>query len=204
MCDKGLNGEKSLLHKPAHCFLAAMMLEEMGDPESQWQPYFDLLPKDVSEYPILFDDAQLKMLEGSFFLKQIEEDRKEIQHDYDIVCSEVSQFKKLCSFDKFLNLFLLILSRVFTIMIGDKKTKGMVPLVDMPNHAYNNNLKWYYKEEEQGYIIEAQDDIQRNQEVAINYGLQSNDLFFLRYGFINANNEMHNEVPMFAYLDTED
>jgi len=98
----------------------------------------------------------------------------------------------------------LILSRVFTIMIGDKKTKGMVPLVDMPNHAYNNNLKWYYKEEEQGYIIEAQDDIQRNQEVAINYGLQSNDLFFLRYGFINANNEMHNEVPMFAYLDTED
>jgi hypothetical protein len=50
----------------------------MGNPESQWQPYFDLLPKDVSEYPILFDDAQLKMLEGSFFLKQIEEDRKEI------------------------------------------------------------------------------------------------------------------------------
>jgi len=78
MCDKGLNGEKSLLHKPAHCFLAVMILEEMGDPESQWQPYFDLLPKDVSEYPILFDDAQLKMLEGSFFLKQIEEDRKEI------------------------------------------------------------------------------------------------------------------------------
>lgn len=40
--------------------------------------------------------------------------------------------------------------------------------------------------------------------MAVNYGLQSNDLFFLRYGFINANNEQHNEVPMFAYLDTEE
>ena len=66
------------MKKPAHCFIAAMMLEEMSKPESKWQPYFDLLPKDVSEYPIMFDDAQLKMLEGSFFLKQIEEDRKDI------------------------------------------------------------------------------------------------------------------------------
>lgn len=101
-------------------------------------------------------------------------------------------------------MFVLILSRVFTIVVDGKKTKGMIPVVDMPNHSYQNNLKWHFSEDEGGFIFEAQDEISRGQEISINYGLQSNDLFFLRYGFINADNAQHNEVPMFVYLNKED
>ena len=70
MCEKGLHDESNReLKKPAHCFIAALILEEMEKPDSQWKPYFDLLPKDVSEYPVFFDEAQLSWLEGSMFLK---------------------------------------------------------------------------------------------------------------------------------------
>ena len=54
------------------------------------------------------------------------------------------------------------MSRVFAIVIDGKKTKGMIPLVDMPNHSYfSNNLKWHYSEEQNGFIFDAQDEIQK-------------------------------------------
>ena len=85
-----------------------------------------------------------------------------MKSDYDVICNHVESFKEQCSFDEFLKLFILIMSRVFAIVIHGKKTKGMIPLVDMPNHSYSsNNLKWHYSEEQNGFIFDAQDEIQK-------------------------------------------
>jgi hypothetical protein len=130
-----------------------------------------LLPKDISEFPIKFGDQHLKLLQGSLFLDQLEEDRKEIKHNYEMICSEVPEFKDECTLDEFIYNFILILSRVFSMVIEGKKTKGMLPLIDMPNHSYQNNLKWTFSEAEKGFMIAAQDDIARGEELSINYGV---------------------------------
>ena len=142
MCEKGLNADTGKLKKPAHCFIAAFLIEERQNTESEWADYIKLLPQDVQEYPIRFKEEHLKLLEGSLFLSQLEEDRKDMKHDYEMICNELPEFKDACSFDHFVYNFILILSRVFTMVIKEEKTIGMLPLIDMPNHSYQNNLKW--------------------------------------------------------------
>ena len=69
------------------------MLQEIKKESTPWQTYIDLLPQDVSEFPVSFSEDEKKWLEGSRFIEQIEEKIDEIQRDYDLVCLEVPAFK---------------------------------------------------------------------------------------------------------------
>ena len=60
------------LLSPKHCFLSTFLLQERakGD-ESKWKPYIDIIPKDYSNFPVCFDENELKLLEGSPFLRKL-------------------------------------------------------------------------------------------------------------------------------------
>ena len=66
----GSKMEKAHLHllSPKHSFLSSYVLQERRNPETKWEPYFDILPKNVTNFPIFFTPEEKKWLEGSPFL----------------------------------------------------------------------------------------------------------------------------------------
>lgn len=53
-------------------------------------------------------------------------------------------------------------------------------------------------------MIEARCNIKRGEEICLDYGANSNQVYFLLYGFVNSNNELDDDLPFQLKLDTED
>ena len=63
------------LENANQCFMATYLLEEKLKPiDQQWAyAYIDMLPKEFSNFPIFFNDNELKYLKGTQFLEQLKE-----------------------------------------------------------------------------------------------------------------------------------
>lgn len=61
-------------------------------------------------------------------------------------------------------------SRIFGLQIDNVKTDAFVPLADMLNHKRPKQTSWSYCDERKGFIIEAQEDIPRGEQVYDSYG----------------------------------
>ena len=59
MYEKGL---RQRLISPKHSFLCTFIMQERRKPESEWQTYIDILPKNYSNFPIFFTSEEKKML----------------------------------------------------------------------------------------------------------------------------------------------
>ena len=69
------------LNSPKHCLLSAFLLENLKN--EKWKFYFDLLPKDFSNFPIFYTEKELEYLKGSPFLNQIYEKKVDMKSDYE-------------------------------------------------------------------------------------------------------------------------
>ena len=50
------------------------------------------MPKNLSNFPVLFDDKELEYLKGSPFSYQVLRKKKDIEADYHKICEAVSSF----------------------------------------------------------------------------------------------------------------
>jgi histone-lysine N-methyltransferase SETD3 len=98
---------------------------------------------------------------------------------------------------------MMVSSRIFGMNINGKKTDGFVPMADMLNHKRPKQTSWTYTDEKGGFVIEALQDVERNDQVYDSYGKKCNSRFFLNYGFIVENND-GNEVPIKVYYPSID
>ena len=190
------------LISPKHCYLSTYLLQEKHRPDSFWMPYIDILPQSCRSFPIFFDEEELSWLEGSPFLKQIQEKKKDIKEDYESILRVAPEFGKY-SIDEFSWARMNVSSRIFGIQIDGVKTDGFVPLADMLNHARPRQTSWSYEDNQQGFVIEAIEDIAREAEVMDSYGKKCNSRFLLNYGFIVLEND-GNEYPFTINFNEED
>lgn len=65
MYEKGL---RQRLISPKHSFLCTFILQEKRKENSEWNAYIDILPKNLTNFPIFFDEEELGWLQGSPFL----------------------------------------------------------------------------------------------------------------------------------------
>lgn len=98
---------------------------------------------------------------------------------------------------------MIVSSRIFGIQVNNIKTDGFVAYADMLNHKRPRQTSWTYSDEHGGFIIEANEDIPRGEQVYDSYGKKCNSRFFLNYGFINLNNDA-NEVPIKVFYNDDD
>eukprot|EP01033_Poteriospumella_lacustris_P016856 gene16856-12066_t len=89
------------LDAPKHIFLMLYMLIDRHNPHSFFKPYYDILPPTLSNMPIFWSPEELKYLQGSYMLKQIEERNHAIAADYQSICNVVPSFNSICSLDEF-------------------------------------------------------------------------------------------------------
>ena len=202
------------LNSPKHCLLSSYILSEENN--QKWKFYFDLFPKDFSNFPIFFKEKELELLKGSSFLQQIFEKKIEMKRDYEKICEYIPEFTKY-SFAKFVKARLLIASRIFGITIDNISTDVLAPFADLLNHKRPRQTQWYFDNNLNAFVIQAMTDINKGEEIFDSYGQKTNSRFLLSYGFCLEDNDFNeyqftlcfNEnVPLYQekkqFLQTED
>ena len=191
------------LNSPKHCLLSSFLLYELKNPKYKY--YFDLLPKDYSNFPIFYTNKELEYLKGSPFLSQIREKKKDMKNDYNKLCEHLPDFKQF-SYLKFVEARVLISSRIFGIAINDNKTDVLAPFADLLNHKRPRQTQWYYDDNLESFVIQATENIKEGSEIFDSYGKKTNARFLLNYGFCMDDNdtseylltvELNNNYPLF-------
>jgi histone-lysine N-methyltransferase SETD3 len=164
------------------------MLIDMKNPNSFFRPYYDILPTTLSNMPIFWDTNELKYLEGSYLLEQIEERNIAIESDYEAICNLASNFRETCTLHEFKWARMCVCSRNFGLIINGIQTAALVPYADMLNHYRPRETKWQFDDQLQGFTVVSLQHIGPGAQVYDSYGRKCNHRFLLNYGFSVENN----------------
>ena len=174
------------LNSPKHCLLSSFLLYEENNPKYKY--YFDLFPKNFSNFPVFYTKEELEYLKGSPFLNQILEKKQEMKNDYIKICEYIPNFKQF-KFSQFKEARVLISSRIFGIAINNNKTDALAPFADLLNHRRPRQTQWYYDDNLESFVIQAIDNIKQGEEIFDSYGKKTNARFLLNYGFCLDDND---------------
>ena len=187
------------LNSPKHCLLTSFLLYEEKNPKYKY--YFDLLPKDYSNFPIFYTNKELDYLKGSPFLSQILEKKEDMKSDYNKLCEYLPDYKQF-SYLKFCEARVLISSRIFGIAINDNKTDVLAPFADLLNHKRPRQTQWYYDDNLESFVIQATENIKEGNEIFDSYGKKTNARFLLNYGFCLDDNDTSEFLLTVVFNDT--
>ena len=187
------------LNSPKHCLLSSFLLYEEKNPKYKY--YFDLLPKDFSNFPIFYTNKELEYLKGSPFLSQILEKKEDMKSDYNKICEYLPDFKQF-SYLKFIEARVLISSRIFGISINENKTDVLAPFADLLNHKRPRQTQWYFDDNLQSFVIQATENIKEGNEIFDSYGKKTNARFLLNYGFCLDDNDTSEYLLTINFNDT--
>ncbi|OMJ77692.1 hypothetical protein SteCoe_22638 [Stentor coeruleus] len=189
------------LLSPKHCYLSTFIIQEKQKPDSFWAPYIRILPEHFQNFPIFFTEEEKEYLVGTSFIDLVNEKITDIKEDYNTICSVAQEFIEV-SFEEFCRVRMAVSSRIFGMEIEKKSTDGFVPLADMLNHQKPKQTFWKFCQQRNGFIIEAEVDISKGQEVLDSYGIKCNSRFLLNYGFTLDDNDA-NEFPYLIKLSED-
>ena len=65
---KGLREENTDFESSKHIYMANFLLEDMENENSFYKPYYDTLPKDITNIPMLWSNDEINQLHGSCFV----------------------------------------------------------------------------------------------------------------------------------------
>jgi protein-histidine N-methyltransferase len=195
-------GHRKRLISPKHSFFSTFLMEEKRKEVSYWHKYIDILPKDLSAYPIFWNEEEMTWIEGTDMVRMVTDKIRDMRQDYDMICREVPEYTQF-PFQEYQCMRLLVASRIFGIEISGLKTDGFVPYADMLNHKRPRETSWTYDNDRQGFTIEALVDLPRGSPVHDSYGRKSNTRFLLNYGFINMDNDA-DDLPLAFEIRKDD
>lgn len=108
MKDAGLAFQDKRLFYGFYTWFSVLLNTEMrklrdnsNEPESKFQALVAALPSDASEFPTAFSDDDLTHLEGSMIVPKINDFKKGLVDDYNLLCSLAPDTKSLMSFEEY-------------------------------------------------------------------------------------------------------
>lgn len=170
------------LNFPVHSMLAFYIMLDSEKPDSRFTEYYDTLPKNLNNFPILWDETKLNLLEHSSILVDIKNRKQNMITDYDKITSEIKELSKF-TLKQFMNYIILVLSRNFSISVFNKKVNALVPIADMANHDEEPNTTWMFEDTINSFIMVANKDILKEEIITDSYGIKSNYTLLNNYGF---------------------
>jgi len=183
-----LKGDYSQINNIKIALVVIFMLDDMRR-DSFFLPYYRILPKQISNFPIFWNKKTRSLLKGSAMIEKIQDRINNFVQDYKIICSCCGGFKEEYSFNDFLFIRILVGSRNFGIRIDGVKRVAMVPFSDMLNHDQSPNISWFYDNNKKFFVMRTNVDISRGNIVTDTYGNKCNSLMLLYYGFALPNNK---------------
>ena len=168
--------------------LAMYILSTIDDKDNFYQPYYNILPEDISHLPLFWEEDTLNLLEGSDFLKDIKGRKKMLSNEYQEICALSDLFSNEISLEDWLWARSIVASRNFSISVNGDNQSALVPLADMLNHYRPAETHWGYDNSKQGFTMTTTKNIKPQAQVMDSYGRKSNRKFLLHYGFVMDNN----------------
>jgi len=163
-------------------YICLYMLQDMyGD--NHFKPYYDILPKNLNNFPLFWTNKEKGFLENSYLLEEIKTRKMVLTKDYNVLVQTIPHFKRYCSLQKFMELRTIIGSRNFGLWIDGTKQATMVPLGDMLNHSSEPDVKWSFEEAKDGFVMNSVKTISSHQEITDSYGTKCNRSYLIFYGF---------------------
>ncbi|KAJ0400716.1 hypothetical protein P43SY_000621 [Pythium insidiosum] len=202
-------GQQLLAHNlefvaPKHIFLMMFLLHDMEHmEESFYRPYYQTLPKTLSNMPIFWSDEELQWLKGSYIVQQIQERKAAIRKDYDAICRVDPTFARF-SLERFSWARMIVCSRNFGLTIDGVKTAALVPFADMLNHYRPRETSWTFDQSLHAFTITSLGTISVGAQVYDSYGRKCNHRFLLNYGFaVEDNTEEDGRNPNEVMVDLQ-
>ena len=183
-----LNGDHSQMGNLGISLVAIYILTTFNK-DCFFQPYYDILPDNLQNFPIFWNKTELSHLQGSNILNKITERVNSFINDYNIIAMNCPGFKEQHPLKHFFYIRTLIGSRNFGINIDGEKRVAMVPFADMLNHHESPDTRWYYCPNIQGFKMDSVDKIASGCEVTDTYGKKCNSKLLIFYGFAMSDND---------------
>ncbi len=209
-----------------HCYTSVFILWDRLNQESFFQPYYstracfviifkclttvcfaEILPQELTNMPLFWNEEQLKWLEGSYLLQQVEDRKENIKRDYEQILTVAPELADIASLHDFMWARMIVASRNFGVTIDGRKTDAMVPYADMLNHYRPRETKWTFNSLRQCFTITSTTTLLKGQQVYDSYGKKCNSRFLLNYGFAVEHNrdddtgQNHNEVRLVMSME---
>lgn len=183
-----------LMLRSKHSFLAAFLLVERVKGEASfWWPYIQCLPTAYDHVPIHYSDSDLALLQGSMVLSKIADRRDSLRAEFVELQRHLGAdlFGRF-SLEEFVWARNVVVTRIFGMVVGGKKTDGLVPMADLLNHRRPRETKWTFDDASGAFTVTSLRALQGGCQVHDSYGRKCNSRFFVNYGFAleeNADNE---------------
>jgi len=167
-------------------FCTIFHLEELYKNNSFWKPYLDMLPQDMSNFPIFFTEEEKKMLLGTGINEASMIISNLCEEEYNKI-KKIAQEIEVFGLNQYLKMYILMSSRMFSLNIPPTPLAANVPFADMCNYNYLHihQTCWEWCNSDKTFCVMAKRNIQRNQPIFESYGEKSNFNLLLYYGFID-------------------
>lgn len=160
-----------------------MLQEYLKGDSSFFKPYLNILPENISHFPLFWDKTYMSYLENTDIPVLVGERLERFSHDFELAKSKSATFSRDCSKEIFLWLRCIIGSRNFGLNINGTNRSVMAPLGDMLNHSSNCDVGWGFDNTDKVYYMNSNRSISKNSEIFDSYGSKDNSQYFLYYGF---------------------
>jgi hypothetical protein len=163
-------------------YICLYMLQDMHG-KNRFKPYYDILPKKLNNFPLFWSKSEKRYLEKSHLIEELKTRKEVLTKDYHRLSQIIPQFSSYCSLQKYFELRTIIGSRNFGLWIDGKKEATMVPLGDMLNHSSEPDVKWYFEDDVNGFVMNSIKSIPAHREITDSYGSKCNRSYLIFYGF---------------------
>ena len=185
----GLIFKKHLKHFRNHKIIYVMLyILQTNKEDFFFTPYYNLLPKNLDNFPIFWDKEDIVLLSGSNAVNEIIERQKSIIKDYEKMCEIIPGFKSKHTIDEFIWVRTIVGSRNFGINIDNVHRIALVPNGDFLNHDNDPDVTWGFNSKSRSFKMTSNRYLKKGKAITDTYGNKSNLKYLLFYGFTLENN----------------
>ena len=135
--------------------------------------------------PIFYNDEEMAELKGSFTIQKIQSKNQSLHTEYQNIIEILEDEEFNINYNEFVWGRCAVITRIFGLVINDIKTDGLVPWVDLIDHAppAPNRVKWTYDGRKNQFKVQARTKMNIGDELFVTYGRKWYVYFYLHSSY---------------------
>ena len=126
--------------------LALYLIEQGKESESKWKEYLEILPTDVSNFPLFYENETLDWFKGGELGGYIKAMKSQLEETFRTMASGIHDFRAGYPEEQFQRLYKLIDSRKFSLANEERQFNALIPVVDLFNQGRAPGVESGWKE----------------------------------------------------------
>ena len=121
-------------------------MEQGKESESKWKEYLEILPTDVSNFPLFYENETLDWFKGGELGGYIKAMKSQLEETFRTMASGIHDFRAGYPEEQFQRLYKLIDSRKFSLANEERQFNALIPVVDLFNQGRAPGVESGWKE----------------------------------------------------------